>query len=163
DLLGLSKVRWVKGSDVDKGWSRALATRETVRPRRVWLGPNGAVLPVFVAEAALGVAGGGPPPGPGMGRGERAPGRVRAWAGGAPGQGRGEAARRGRRRVAAARRPEGRAALHEPADPPAPRGRRLRRLLRMGHRALVPRGRARPAGRRAPRAPLRARDRAERG
>ncbi|XXY18798.1 hypothetical protein WME88_03990 [Sorangium sp. So ce216] len=70
DLLGLHKVRFKKGSEVDKTWSQPAVTGEILRPRRVWLGPNGAVLPVFV-DTTVGRLG--------VGRGKRPVSRVVEW------------------------------------------------------------------------------------
>jgi len=78
DVLGLHASRWIKGSQIDKSWSRAAVTKEIIRPRRIWLGPGDSVLPVFVADASLG--------GKdesftrlGVGRGRRAVSRVVEW------------------------------------------------------------------------------------
>ncbi|WP_437690034.1 hypothetical protein [Sorangium sp. So ce176] len=70
DLLGLHKARFKKGNEVDKTWSQAAVTGEIIRPRRVWLGPNGAALPVFVDTAAGRL---------GVGRGKRPVSRVVEW------------------------------------------------------------------------------------
>ncbi|WP_437578088.1 hypothetical protein [Sorangium sp. So ce887] len=70
DLLGLHKARFKKGSEVDKTWSQPAVTGEILRPRRVWLGPNGAVLPVFV-DTTVGRLG--------IGRGKRPVSRVVEW------------------------------------------------------------------------------------
>ncbi|MGK3967043.1 hypothetical protein WMF38_23075 [Sorangium sp. So ce118] len=70
DLLGLHKARFKKGSEVDKTWSQPAVTGEILRPRRVWLGPNGAVLPVFV-DTTVGRLG--------VGRGKRPVSRVVEW------------------------------------------------------------------------------------
>lgn len=78
DVLGLSRVRWTKGSEVDRAWSIPAVTREIIRPRRVWLGPNGAVLPVFIADAALGGAKDAQIR-LGVGRGKRPVSRVVEW------------------------------------------------------------------------------------
>ena len=60
---------WKAGADVDSKWSRRAVTGEMVRPRRVWQGPNGGVLPVFVdGEERIGI-----------GRGRRAASRVVEW------------------------------------------------------------------------------------
>lgn len=39
---------WKRGSQIPADWSRRMLTGESVRPRHLWLGRNGAVLPVFV-------------------------------------------------------------------------------------------------------------------
>jgi hypothetical protein len=60
---------WTRGAQVDARWSRRAATGESVRPRRLWQGPHGATLPVFVdIEPRLGV-----------GRGRRVLSRVVEW------------------------------------------------------------------------------------
>jgi hypothetical protein len=60
---------WTRGAAVDARFSRHALTGESVRPRRVWQGPNGAILPIFVdAEPRLGV-----------GRGRRSVARVVEW------------------------------------------------------------------------------------
>ncbi|HRY44468.1 MAG TPA: hypothetical protein P5164_11035, partial [Thermoanaerobaculia bacterium] len=60
---------WLRGSDVDASLTVRSVTGEAIRPRRLWLGGNGARLPVFFAdEARLGV-----------GRGKRAPARLLEW------------------------------------------------------------------------------------
>jgi hypothetical protein len=51
EVLGLRKEWWLKGNTVDSSWSQRAITREVIKPRRVWLSPNGAVLPVFVGGA----------------------------------------------------------------------------------------------------------------
>lgn len=40
--------QWLKGSHVNQRWSRKSMDGDTARPQRVWLGPHGGVLPVFV-------------------------------------------------------------------------------------------------------------------
>ena len=50
-------------------WSRRALTRETVRPRQLWVGPCGAVLPVFVTDDKR----------VGIGRGRRETSRVLGW------------------------------------------------------------------------------------
>jgi hypothetical protein len=62
-------AEWRKGNDVPPGWSRRGAAGDTLKPRRIWLGPGGGVLPVFVdEETRLGV-----------GRGRRMLSRVLEW------------------------------------------------------------------------------------
>jgi len=47
---------WTRGAQVDPRWSQRVATGESVRPRRIWQGPHGALLPVFVDdEPRLGI------------------------------------------------------------------------------------------------------------
>ena len=71
-ICGLDEApgaRWTRGSDVAGQWSHRALTGEIVKPRRLWEGPNGALLPVFVdGEGRLGV-----------GRGRRAVSRVIEW------------------------------------------------------------------------------------
>jgi hypothetical protein len=67
--IGSSGASWLKGGDVARTWSRRAVTGEAVRPRRVWEGPNGAVLPVFVEDE----------PRLDVGRGRRACSRVVEW------------------------------------------------------------------------------------
>lgn len=78
DVLGLHASRWIKGSQIDKSWSRAAVTKEIIRPRRIWLGPGESVLPVFVADASLGAKGEAFAR-LGVGRGRRAVSRVVEW------------------------------------------------------------------------------------
>ena len=60
---------WLRGSRVPVEWSRRALTGETVRPRQLWLGPRGAVLPVFVTDDKR----------VGIGRGRRETSRVLGW------------------------------------------------------------------------------------
>ena len=60
---------WLRGSRVPVEWSRRALTRETVRPRQLWVGPCGAVLPVFVTDDKR----------VGIGRGRRETSRVLGW------------------------------------------------------------------------------------
>lgn len=75
EVLGLTGD-WQKGSQVDRTWSYPAITREVIRPRRVWLGAHGEVLPVFVAD---GQEAGGKVTRLGIGRGKRAVSRVVEW------------------------------------------------------------------------------------
>lgn len=75
EVLGLTGD-WQKGSQVDRTWSYPAITREVIRPRRVWLGAHGEVLPVFVAD---GQESGGKVTRLGIGRGKRAVSRVVEW------------------------------------------------------------------------------------
>lgn len=75
EVLGLGRTyhpqtgSWLKGNEVPAEWTRRALTGEAIKPRRLWLGPHGAVLPVFVdSEARLGV-----------GRGRRSAARVVEW------------------------------------------------------------------------------------
>ena len=76
EVLGLKKEQWQKGSQVDARWSRRSVTGEVVKPRRIWQGEHGAVLPVFVGEASAGEVG---YTRIGVGRGRRAVSRVVEW------------------------------------------------------------------------------------
>jgi len=67
----VGRGRWLKGSGIPSELSVRIITGSTAKPRRIWRGPNGAVLPVFVypdAGARLG-----------MGRGRRATSEVVEW------------------------------------------------------------------------------------
>lgn len=75
NVLGLTGD-WQKGSQVDRTWSYPAITREMIRPRRVWLGAHGEVLPVFVAD---GQESGGKVTRLGIGRGKRSVSRVVEW------------------------------------------------------------------------------------
>jgi len=75
EVLGLTGD-WQKGSQVDRIWSYPAITREVIRPRRVWLGAHGEVLPVFVSD---GQEAGGKVTRLGIGRGKRAVSRVVEW------------------------------------------------------------------------------------
>ncbi len=60
---------WLRGARVPADWRRRALTGESVRPRQLWLGPNGAALPVFVtADKRVGI-----------GRGRRETSRVLGW------------------------------------------------------------------------------------
>jgi hypothetical protein len=61
---------WVKGGALSAEWTRRSITGEAVRPRRVWQGPHGAVLPVFFDDQARRL---------GVGRGRRAVARMVEW------------------------------------------------------------------------------------
>ena len=50
DLSALPDGEWQKAQDVDARWSLRSFTGALVKPRRVWQGPRGEVLPVFVPE-----------------------------------------------------------------------------------------------------------------
>ncbi len=50
DLSGLSALEWQKAQAVDARWSIRSFTGAQVKPRRIWLGTEGGVLPVFVPE-----------------------------------------------------------------------------------------------------------------
>ena len=71
-ILGLNATEWLKGPAVGSEWSRHDITRNPIKPRRLWQGPNGGRLPVFTVDAKeihrLGV-----------GRGRRSVSRVVEW------------------------------------------------------------------------------------
>ncbi len=68
-VCGFSSNNWTRGGDISTQWSRRAVTGEAVRPRRLWQGPSGATLPVFVdSESRLGI-----------GRGRRSVSRVIEW------------------------------------------------------------------------------------
>lgn len=69
DTLGYA-TSWKKGPDVDPAWGRKAMTGEVVKPRRLWEGEHGEVLPVFVSEATVRL---------GVGRGRREAARVVEW------------------------------------------------------------------------------------
>jgi hypothetical protein len=77
DVLGLDAHEWIKGPGAE--WSQAAITKEKIRPRRVWTGPNGAILPVFDTRSVLGPAGQEKPPRIGIGRGRQMVSRVVEW------------------------------------------------------------------------------------
>ena len=52
-LCGLPEQEWQKGPRVEGRWSFRSFTKEVVKPRRLWLGPKGEVLPVFVPEGGV--------------------------------------------------------------------------------------------------------------
>lgn len=56
-ICGFPHHEWTKGPNVAPSWGQRVMTGETVKPRRVWQGPNGATLPVFVADRSLGITG----------------------------------------------------------------------------------------------------------
>ena len=72
DIAGLrdsDTTNWQRGNDVEPRFARRAASGEMVKPRRVWTGPNGALLPLFVDEE----------PRLGIGRGRRSVSRVVEW------------------------------------------------------------------------------------
>jgi hypothetical protein len=77
DLLGLEAHEWIKGPGAE--WSQVAITKEKIRPRRVWTGPNGAILPVFDTRSVLGATGQEKPPRIGIGRGRQMVSRVVEW------------------------------------------------------------------------------------
>lgn len=50
DLAGLPEAEWQKAQAVEAGWGLRSFTGALVKPRRLWQGPQGEVLPVFVPE-----------------------------------------------------------------------------------------------------------------
>lgn len=50
DFSGLPEAEWQKAQAVDSRWSLRSFTGVNVKPRRIWQGPNGEILPVFVPE-----------------------------------------------------------------------------------------------------------------
>ena len=50
DLSALPEAEWQKAQGVDARWALRSFTGAVVKPRRVWQGPQGEVLPVFVPE-----------------------------------------------------------------------------------------------------------------
>lgn len=69
EILGLAPEQWMKASAVPASWGKRLVTGENEKPRRLWLGPHGAVLPVFTSQE----------PRLGVGRGRRAAARIVEW------------------------------------------------------------------------------------
>lgn len=72
DVAGLrdsDTANWQRGNDVQPRFTRRAASGEMVKPRRVWCGPNGGLLPVFVDDE----------PRLGIGRGRRSVSRVIEW------------------------------------------------------------------------------------
>jgi hypothetical protein len=59
---------WQRGPQVGSEWTRQAVTGEAVRPRQLWRGRNGGILPVFVDSERLG-----------QGRGRRAVSQVHQW------------------------------------------------------------------------------------
>ena len=79
DLLGLSSLEWLKGPSVGEDWARPALSGEIIKPRRVWHGPHGSALPVFVARGSLGTGRRELVSRIGVGRGRRSVSRVVAW------------------------------------------------------------------------------------
>ncbi len=50
DYTGLPDTEWLKAQAVDSRWAIRSFTGAQVKPRRLWLGPNGETLPLFVPE-----------------------------------------------------------------------------------------------------------------
>jgi hypothetical protein len=54
--FGPQAGRWLRGPNIGSEYSRVAITKETIKPRHLWLGPNGAMLPVFIdTEKRLGI------------------------------------------------------------------------------------------------------------
>lgn len=68
-ILQLPALEWKKASGVGAEWGHRLITGENFKPRRLWLGTNGAVLPVFDDDAKQ----------IGIGTGRRSIARVVEW------------------------------------------------------------------------------------
>lgn len=51
DLCHLPAAEWQKAQHIDSKWSLSSFTKEQIKPRRIWVGPNGETLPVFVPQA----------------------------------------------------------------------------------------------------------------
>jgi hypothetical protein len=67
--FSVSSGSWQRGSQVGAEWGRRTVTGETAKPRQVWRGENGAILPVFFdAETRLGI-----------GRGRKASNQAVQW------------------------------------------------------------------------------------
>ncbi len=64
-----AKGKWQRGPQVPAEWGRVAITGETVKPRQLWQGPRGALLPVFIYREKR----------VGMGRGRRATSQVLQW------------------------------------------------------------------------------------
>jgi hypothetical protein len=74
-VLEYPRERWSKGSAVSSDWTRRAVTGEAVKPRRLWQGKHGEVLPVFIPDAeTLGEA-----HRLGVGRGRKTVSRVVEW------------------------------------------------------------------------------------
>ena len=68
-LNGASGGVWLTGGDIGTEWSHRPLSGEAIRPRRVWKGPHGSVLPVFIDEVTT----------LGVGHGRRSVSRVTEW------------------------------------------------------------------------------------
>ena len=49
-LTGLPAEEWQKAQGVESNWAVRSFTGAQIKPRRLWLGPSGEVLPVFVPD-----------------------------------------------------------------------------------------------------------------
>ena len=52
DLSELTGPEWQKAHRVDSRWAISGFTKEQIKPRRIWVGPNGETLPVFVPDTS---------------------------------------------------------------------------------------------------------------
>jgi hypothetical protein len=52
DLAGLPTEEWQKAQHVNSRWALRSFTNEQIKPRRIWTGPNGEALPVFLPETS---------------------------------------------------------------------------------------------------------------
>jgi hypothetical protein len=77
DILGLEAHFWDKNPGA--AYSHPAITKERIRPRRVWTGPNLATLPVFDTRSVLGSSTGQKVPRIGIGRGRQMVSRVVEW------------------------------------------------------------------------------------
>ncbi len=68
--VGWGSGAWAKGGALSAEWTRRSGTGEALRPRRVWQGPRGAVMPVFFDDQGKRL---------GVGKGRRAAARVVEW------------------------------------------------------------------------------------
>lgn len=69
DTLGFA-VGWKKAQDVSPAWGRKAMTGEVLKPRRLWTGQKGEMLPVFVSDSGVRL---------GVGRGRREAAKVIEW------------------------------------------------------------------------------------
>lgn len=76
DLCDLPSKEWQKAQQIDSRWSLSSFTKEQIKPRRIWIGPNGEILPLFVPQAGSGKALGNRL---GVGRSRRLLSRVLEW------------------------------------------------------------------------------------
>ena len=67
--LDAASGTWTRGNGVKPVWGRRAVTGETVKPRQLWRGPRGAVLPVFLDSSKR----------VGIGRGRRVVSQVLGW------------------------------------------------------------------------------------
>ena len=70
-VCGFAKAggTWRRGSQIPAEWGRRAVTGETIKPRQLWRGPNGAIVPVFLDdEKRLGI-----------GRGSKATSQTVQW------------------------------------------------------------------------------------